>query len=113
AAWRTLNARPLTADEQQVLQGARSGQFTMTRAADAWQATRRSVAEIPAPTVVQDTFLLPTYSYIVNCSDSALFTAAKTLEARRSSLGASDPRFLDWVRAQDMVFSNCGRQRNE
>lgn len=113
AAWRTLNARPLTADEQQVLQGAPSGQFTVTRAADTWQTTRRSVAEIPAPTVVQDTLLLPTYSYIVNCSDSALITAAKTLEARRSSLGASDPRFLDWVRAQDMVFSNCGRQRNE
>jgi hypothetical protein len=113
AAWRVLNGRPLTAEERQVFGGGRSGQFTDTSASETWREARKTVAEIPAPMVTQDTFILPTYSYIVNCSDSALVTAANTLKARRSTLGATSARFLDWVRAQDVVFSNCSRRGNE
>ena len=107
----------MTAEEQAVLNGVAAVGPDLSRARvipalETWHAARRTVLEIPASDVTQEAFL-PTYSYIVNCSDSALLTAAKTLEARRASLGATDPRFLDWVRAQDEVFSNCGRRANQ
>ena len=49
----------------------------------------------------------------MNCGDSALETAARTLDARRASLGATNPEFVAWVDAQDLVFSNCARQSNQ
>src|SRR5262245_18156992 len=120
AAWRVLNERPLTAEERKVFQPSTVGPGSSTvvgpddmSASEIWHTARQTVAEIPAPNVVQDTFILPTYSYIVNCSDSGLVSAARTLDARRSSLGATNPLFLDWVHAQDTVFSNCARRNVE
>jgi len=48
------------------------------------------------------------YSSFTNCLDDAFATAAKTLAARIALHTAKDPAVVDWVRAQDAVFTNCG-----
>jgi hypothetical protein len=48
------------------------------------------------------------YSSFTNCLDDAFATAAKTLAARIAAHTAKDPAVIDWVRAQDAVFTNCG-----
>src|SRR4029453_6330928 len=76
AAWRVLNGKPLTAVEQKVLQpsavlpdsssgvgpssstavGPDFSRANTMSASESWDTARRTVAEIPAPNVVQDTF---------------------------------------------------------
>lgn len=48
------------------------------------------------------------YGEFTNCLDDAFSTAAKTLANRIAAHSADDPAVIDWVRAQDAVFSNCG-----
>jgi hypothetical protein len=48
------------------------------------------------------------YSSFTNCLDDAFATAAKTLAARIASHTAKNSAVIDWVRAQDAVFTNCG-----
>jgi hypothetical protein len=48
------------------------------------------------------------YSSFINCLDDAFATAAKTLAARIAAHTARDSAVVDWVRAQDAVFTNCG-----
>ena len=80
-------------------------------ARDQWFNVRQTVTGYPPNSnFSQETWVEPTYGYILNCGDSALLTAARTLEARSGSLGARNPEFLAWVAAQNMVFSNCSRQ---
>jgi hypothetical protein len=50
-----------------------------------------------------------TYTYYVNCGDSAFLTAARTLRARRPASGHAAAELAAWAEAQDVVFSNCGR----
>ena len=46
-------------------------------------------------------------SRIVNCSDSALDTAAATLVDRAARWGKTSAAVKDWLAGQDAVFSNC------
>jgi hypothetical protein len=112
AAWRTLSGRPLVEAERQA---SLHGPSTTGRvsAREVWMNARGTVPGSQGGFISQETFLAPTYTYILNCGDSALLTAAKTLDARRASLGAASPEFFEWVTAQDMVFSNCARQPNQ
>lgn len=48
------------------------------------------------------------YSSFTNCLDDAFATAARTLAARIAAHTGKDPGVVDWVRAQDAVFTNCG-----
>lgn len=47
--------------------------------------------------------------YFYNCLTGAFEVAAKTLDERIAKLGANHPEVLDWAKAQDVVFANCGR----
>ncbi|MGZ3238381.1 MAG: hypothetical protein ACXU8A_13500, partial [Burkholderiaceae bacterium] len=55
---------------------------------------------------ISSSFNYPDYSDYLNCHADAFRNAAVTLRNRLSLYG-SDPNLLDWVRAQDIVFSNC------
>jgi hypothetical protein len=46
-------------------------------------------------------------SNFLNCSDHAFQTATLTIRKRAASWGKSSPTLLDWIHAQDAVFSNC------
>jgi hypothetical protein len=41
------------------------------------------------------------------CPDPAFRSAALTLDSRAASWGKESPWLVDWIRAQDAVFSNC------
>lgn len=51
------------------------------------------------------------YSYL-NCGEDAFKTAIKTLNERVRMFGKQGPEITDWVKAQDMVFSNCSKGRS-
>jgi hypothetical protein len=43
----------------------------------------------------------------INCKNDSFANATRTLEDKIKALGANNPEVLDWVLAQDQVFSNC------
>jgi hypothetical protein len=113
AAWRTLAGRPLVDAERRAYVPDPSVAARQS-ARDVWLNARKTVSGLGfSSSIWQETFLAPSYSYILNCGDSALETAARTLDARRVSLGASNPEFTAWVAAQDLVFSKCARQSGQ
>ena len=73
---------------------------------ETWLAARKQATSEP-PTSVESTKDGPNYSNYVNCSDDAMDTAARTLEAREKSFGKDSLGVKEWVRAQDTVFVNC------
>jgi hypothetical protein len=52
------------------------------------------------------------WDYYLNCADGAWLTAAETLRDRISRFGAQSAEVKEWLKGQDIVFSNCeqGRQ---
>jgi hypothetical protein len=44
----------------------------------------------------------------VNCPNAAFTTAALTIHQRTQTWGAKNPWLIDWLHAQDAVFTNCG-----
>jgi hypothetical protein len=104
-AWRTLENRPLTAAEQRA--------FTPSRGPDAvqfWLEERRTLpARHWTNYLAREGRITKTYTYYVNCGDSAFLTAARTLRARRPASGHAAAELAAWAEAQDVVFSNCGR----
>jgi hypothetical protein len=114
-AFRILSGVPLTSGETESLwgtssQGASSGNWNSVPGLDSWIAARRSVPVLPtAPAPERDKTVTiggSIYSY-VNCQTDAFVTASSTLSTLNDAWGEQDLRTLDWVRAQDMVFSNC------
>jgi hypothetical protein len=106
-AWRTLENRPLAAAEQRA--------FTHSPgrgpdAVEAWRSVRRTILIGWQDNVTSGGWISKTYSYYMNCGDSAFLTAARTLESRRPASGVPDAELSAWVQAQDIVFSNCGRR---
>lgn len=45
--------------------------------------------------------------HFLNCSDDAFRNATEILQARAVAWGKTSPYLLDWIHAQDKVFSNC------
>ena len=52
------------------------------------------------------------YVWYLNCNDHAFATAVKTLRERISQFGASSNEVTEWLRGQDIVFSNCSEGSN-
>jgi hypothetical protein len=109
-AWRTLQDRPLTSVERRAF-------FPSARrtpeATELWRTVRRTIPVQWEDRVSNTAWVSNTYSYYVNCGDSAFITAAKTLESRRPASGAPDADLAAWVQAQDVVFSNCSRRSEQ
>jgi len=106
-AWRALENRPLSAAEQSVFTSVPAREQD---AVDVWRRVRRATPVEWQDNVSSGGWISATYSYYVNCSDSAFLTAARMLEADRTASALSATELLEWVRAQDIVFSNCGRR---
>ncbi len=52
------------------------------------------------------------YAHYLNCGEDAFKTATATLGERTRMFGEQAPEILDWVKAQDTVFSNCSQGKN-
>ncbi len=110
-AWRTFESRPLTAAEQRA--------FTPSppRGPDAVQSWLEERRTLPAQRwtnyLAREGRITKTYTYYVNCGDSAFLTAARTLRARRPASGLAMAELVAWAEAQDVVFSNCGRSSDD
>jgi hypothetical protein len=50
---------------------------------------------------------------VLNCSRSAIETAANTLKARIAKYGIGSKQVKTWVQNQDLVFKNCGMSGNQ
>lgn len=108
ASYRWLHGVAIGADEQASLKKLWSPQRQVHRgSARQWSEARNQAAG--------DVSAVPSshregkaYSYYLNCADNAFETAEKTL-AKRVRLYATSPgHYLEWLRGQDTVFTNCG-----
>lgn len=61
--------------------------------------------KISYPTNYADTIVFD--ENYINCPDGAFTNAVLTLHNRASAWGEHSPALLDWIHAQDTVFSNC------
>ena len=77
-----------------------------------WQQARSEIKAVAVPesqlvTLGKFAYDPENHSFGLNCAEDAFRVAAQTLEARRTRFGETNPHFLDWVKAQDIVFHNC------
>lgn len=107
AAWRTLVGRPLVDAERQAYE-PHAIAVQRPSPMNVWLAARADAHAPQIRSIVQETWLEPSYSYITNCSDSAFLNAATTLRTRIATVSSVEAGA--WVAAQDLVFSNCERR---
>lgn len=103
AAYRALTGAPLT-----------PGEAAEPPAADAlaeWNAARGRYPRDATEPAIVPTRRREQWQTFVNCGDDAFRTAALTLAERERQFGASSAWMVDWVKAQDAVFSNCEQDR--
>jgi hypothetical protein len=121
-AYDYLNGRKLTPEEQIQADAAEHAigweayrdnplpkPLPAERGLERWKTAR--IAVMPAGFNAPETDRkLPGVDYesFTNCFDDAFLTAANTLDSRAKAHGSSSPEVLDWLHAQDAVFSNCG-----
>lgn len=123
AAYRYLNGGGFSSAEQQTLVSIWNAEFrneepdstlkleTIRR----WLSLRGEIAkDFPvSPTIATDRrWGADDFNAFPNCSLNAFETAVETLSNRIMQYGGDDPFVLEWVRAQDLVFSNCSGGRN-
>jgi hypothetical protein len=108
-----IDARRLNPDQvNDAQQQAKKDQLNK-QPAQQWLATRAQYAP-PLPPDTQKTAFPADYdgtivfdeSYL-NCPNPAFTNAVLTLKNRASVWGKQSPQVIDWIRAQDAVFSNC------
>ncbi len=112
AAWRAWRDKPLTSLEQRAYAGSPAPPQGVDPI-QTWLDARIVVPDVrPLGDRPEQLALLTgqnVYAYITNCGDDAFVSAAATLADRRARMGTG-PLLTDWVQAQDVVFSNCGRR---
>ena len=80
------------------------------QAVKTWITARQKVSgigEAPKIEVFRNREKPHEYDSYLNCQNDAFETAATTLEARITHLGAGNGALKQWVEAQDQVFANC------
>jgi hypothetical protein len=65
-----------------------------------WAGIYRQIALHESNTVL--------YSQFLNCPQDAFREAVNTLKLRSQQFGQTSPIVQDWIKAQEMVFENCG-----
>lgn len=116
AAYRYLNNKPLTADEQkgfeqlwdQRLQATSSDCAGNTESWIKLRATVPGVSKIETIDTERPVSKENSYESYCNAQTSAFETAAKTLKSMIEKYGIGSAQVKEWVAAQDEVFSNCG-----
>lgn len=76
-----------------------------------WLDERQKIAPGKAPTIypMRSIDNKSSWQQFCNCGPDAFSNAAKTLAARITKYGAQSDQVKQWVKAQDQVFSDCGR----
>ena len=109
--WSKLTPEQIAAAQQtqkdQALQAQPAGRWETARA----KYTAKEPSAGPAPTFSTDysNKIVFDENYL-NCPDPAFENAILTLKQREQTWGMQSPYLIDWVRAQDAVFSNCAHQ---
>ena len=81
-----------------------------------WLLTRDQYAPQPPPPSSPQSVPIENSGTIViddnylNCPDAGYTTAALTLNSRAAAWGKQSSWLIDWIHAQDTVFSNCDRK---
>ena len=110
----TIEARRLNPDQAYDAQQASEKALQRKQPAQLWLATRAQHAPALPPDQQKIAFpadydgtIVFDESYL-NCPDAAFTNAVLTLRNRATIWSKESPRLLiDWIRAQDSVFSNC------
>ncbi len=109
----TIDARRLNPDQLYDAQQAAQKAEQEKQPAQQWLVARAQYAP-PLPAETQKTSFPTDYAGTVvfdenylNCPDPAFTNAVLTLRNRAGAWGKQSPWLIDWVHAQDAVFSNC------
>lgn len=110
-AYRYLNGRSFTSDEQQALVEALRGiapEGDDGAALKAWIAARAEIVakEDKLPAIYTER-QYGGYDFFPNCTENAFEVATATLKDRAAMYGAEDVDVRAWLAAQDSVFQNC------
>lgn len=119
-AYRYLSDHPLTPGERKALWDpappapAPASGAVVLHGVQRWAKARSDGLKEPEQYRYIDTAALDpvTGAYYENCTDDAFETAARTLGERIAQLGADHATIRPWIDAQDLVFANCGHERN-
>lgn len=118
AAYRYLNGGGFTSEEQKALVEVWRADFnnrdfrddSVDEAVKEWIETRKSVVDkdekFPDIYIARE---YGGYDFFPNCTKNAFETAFETLSDRINLYGTADLAVKDWVKAQDVVFSNCSK----
>jgi hypothetical protein len=115
-AYRYLNGKAFTTDEQKVLQELWKDRLDYTwpdydeEWPKPWLEARKKIAGVapdPKVSISRHREKPNEYETYINCQKDAFDNAAATLDARAKQFGPDSPLIKDWVAAQDQVFSNC------
>ena len=110
-AYRYLNGRTFTPDEQEALVRALRGRPPEDEGEEAvkqWVAARKEV--VPGEKSPPDIYTERAYGgyhFFPNCTKNAFEVATATLKKRVAEYGAEDRYVREWLAAQDLVFQNC------
>ena len=77
-----------------------------------WMEARKQLAPAEPPPQISPDLTLGNYSTFHNCLPDAFHNAALTLKERAQRFGAASNDVQEWLRGQDMVFEDCGAQKN-
>jgi len=110
-AYRYLNGRSFTSDEQQALVDALRGKSPEDdgdQALKVWIAARTEFVtdEKKLPEIYTER-RYGGYDFFPNCASNAFEVATVTLKDRSATYGPEDKNVLAWLAAQDVVFQNC------
>lgn len=114
-AYRYLSGAPLTPEEAKALQPPESAEVeaypgAWTEGSGHWLKARAAVSGMPKLDRIEVYAIRiqgATNFQFQNCLDDAFESAAATLSQRIARWGANSPLVAEWLRGQDMVFSNC------
>jgi hypothetical protein len=108
ADWRNLTPAQIAAAQQAEKLARQNAQ-----PAGQWLLARAKYVPASPPTAKEPSFPTDYFGNIVfdenylNCPDPAFKNAVLTLNKRADAWGKQSPSLLDWIHAQDAVFSNC------
>ena len=110
-AYRYLNGRSFTTDEQQALVEALRGKAPEDdggKALKAWIAARTEiVTNEEKPPEIYAERRYGGYDFFPNCAGNAFEVATATLKDRATTYAPEDKNVRAWLAGQDMVFQNC------